>query len=52
VLGMQTAILAFALAAIAAILVARIQRRASEPLAFGPYLVAAIAVPLTMTVAL
>jgi leader peptidase (prepilin peptidase) / N-methyltransferase len=52
VLGMQTAILAFALAAIAAILVARIQRRTSEPLAFGPYLVAAIAVPLTMTVAL
>ena len=51
-LGMQTAILAFALAAIAAILVARLQRRTSEPLAFGPYLVAAIAVPLTMTVAL
>jgi prepilin signal peptidase PulO-like enzyme (type II secretory pathway) len=51
-LGMQTAILAFALAAIAAIVVARVQRRTSEPLAFGPYLVAAIAVPLTMTVAL
>jgi hypothetical protein len=49
---MQTAILAFALAAIAAIVVARVQRRTSEPLAFGPYLVAAIAVPLTMTVAL
>ncbi len=48
-LGMQTAILAFALAAVAAILVARIQRRVSEPLAFGPYLVAAIAVPLTMS---
>jgi len=51
-LGMQTAILAFALAAIGAIVVARIQRRTSEPLAFGPYLVTAIAVPLALIVGL
>jgi len=51
-LGMQTAILAFALAAVAAIVIARIQRRTSEPLAFGPYLVTAIALPLTLAVGL
>jgi prepilin signal peptidase PulO-like enzyme (type II secretory pathway) len=51
-LGMQTAILAFALAAVAAILIARIQRRTSEPLAFGPYLVTAIALPLAMVAGL
>jgi prepilin signal peptidase PulO-like enzyme (type II secretory pathway) len=49
-LGMQTAILAFALAAIGAILVARVQRRTAEPLAFGPYLVTAIALPLALIV--
>ena len=51
-LGMQTAILAFGLAAIGAILVARIRRRTTEPLAFGPYLVTAIAVPLAMVAGL
>ena len=51
-LGMQTAILAFALAAVGAILVARIRRRTTEPLAFGPYLVTAIAVPLVMVAGL
>lgn len=45
-LGMQTAILAFALASIAAIVVARVRRRATEPVAFAPYLVSAIALPL------
>ena len=47
-LGMQTAILAFAIAAVAAIVVAHARKRASEPVAFGPYLVTAIALPLAM----
>jgi prepilin signal peptidase PulO-like enzyme (type II secretory pathway) len=51
-LGMQTAILAFALAAVGAIVVARIRRRTTEPLAFGPYLVTAIAVPLALVAGL
>lgn len=51
-LGMQTAILAFALAAVGAILVARIRRQTTEPLAFGPYLVTAIALPLALVAGL
>jgi prepilin signal peptidase PulO-like enzyme (type II secretory pathway) len=47
-LGMQTAILAFALATIAAIVVARVRKRADEPLAFAPYLASAIAIPLAI----
>jgi prepilin signal peptidase PulO-like enzyme (type II secretory pathway) len=47
-LGMQTAILTYALAALVAIVVARVQRRAAEPLAFGPYLAGAIAIPLAV----
>jgi prepilin signal peptidase PulO-like enzyme (type II secretory pathway) len=49
-LGMQTAILAFAVAAIGAIVIARIRRRTNEPIAFGPYLVTAIALPLAFLV--
>lgn len=49
-LGMQTAILAFAVAAIGAIVVARIRRRTAEPIAFGPYLVTAIVLPLAIFV--
>jgi leader peptidase (prepilin peptidase) / N-methyltransferase len=45
-LGMQMAILAFALAALAAVVIARVQRRSTQAVAFGPYLVAAIACPL------
>lgn len=45
-LGMQTAIPAFAVAAFGAIVVARIRRGTSEPIAFGPYLVSAIVLPL------
>ena len=47
-LGMQTAILAFAIATAVAIVIARVRRQASEPIAFAPYLVAAIAVPLAI----
>jgi prepilin signal peptidase PulO-like enzyme (type II secretory pathway) len=49
-LGMQTAILAFALATAGAIVIARFQRRTAEPVAFAPYLVTAIAVPLAVAV--
>jgi prepilin signal peptidase PulO-like enzyme (type II secretory pathway) len=49
-LGMQTAILAFAVAAIGAIIVARVRRRTTEPIAFAPYLVTAIALPLAFLV--
>ena len=49
-LGMQTAILAFAVAAIGAIVVALIRRRTAEPIAFGPYLITAIALPLAVLV--
>jgi prepilin signal peptidase PulO-like enzyme (type II secretory pathway) len=47
-LGMQTAILAFAIATAVAIVIARVRRQATEPIAFAPYLVAAIAVPLAV----
>jgi prepilin signal peptidase PulO-like enzyme (type II secretory pathway) len=47
-LGMQTAILAFALATAGAIVIAHLRRQSSEPIAFAPYLVAAIALPLTI----
>jgi prepilin signal peptidase PulO-like enzyme (type II secretory pathway) len=49
-LGMQTAILAFAIATAGAIVIARLRRQAAEPIAFAPYLVAAIAVPLAVAV--
>jgi prepilin signal peptidase PulO-like enzyme (type II secretory pathway) len=49
-LGMQTAILAFALAAVGAILIARVRRRSGEPIAFAPYLVTAIAIPLAFAI--
>lgn len=51
-LGMQTAILAFALAAVGAILIARVRRRSGEPIAFAPYLVTAIAIPLAFAIGL
>ena len=46
VLGYEAAILGFGLACAAAVLVALARRRGSEPIAFAPYLVAAIAIPL------
>jgi prepilin signal peptidase PulO-like enzyme (type II secretory pathway) len=48
VLGYEAAILGFGLACTAAVLVALARRRGSEPIAFAPYLVAAIAIPLVL----
>lgn len=48
VLGMEAAILAFGLACTAAVIVALLRRRRREPIAFAPYLVAAIALSLTI----
>jgi leader peptidase (prepilin peptidase)/N-methyltransferase len=43
VLGLQSSILAFAAAALAAAAIAAVRRRPGEPIAFAPYLAAAIA---------
>ncbi len=47
-LGMQNAVLAFALASVVAIIVSRFRADRARPIAFGPYLVAGIAVPLAL----
>ncbi|MEA2785067.1 MAG: leader peptidase (prepilin peptidase) / N-methyltransferase [Candidatus Eremiobacteraeota bacterium] len=47
VLGWEAAILAFGCACALAVIVALARKRRHEPLAFAPYLVAAIALPLT-----
>jgi prepilin signal peptidase PulO-like enzyme (type II secretory pathway) len=47
VLGLQTAALAFGGACLVAVFVAMIRRRRTEPIAFAPYLVSAIALGLT-----
>ena len=47
-LGMQNAVLAFALASVVAIIVSRFRADRTRPIAFGPYLVAGIAVPLAL----
>jgi leader peptidase (prepilin peptidase)/N-methyltransferase len=47
-LGMQTAMLAFAAASLSSIVIARIRRRDNEPVAFGPYLASAIILPLCL----
>ena len=47
VLGLEAAVLAFGCACALAVIVALAHRRRHEPLAFAPYLVAAIALPLT-----
>jgi prepilin signal peptidase PulO-like enzyme (type II secretory pathway) len=47
VLGWESAVLAFGCACALAVIVALARKRRHEPLAFAPYLVAAIALPLT-----
>ena len=47
-IGMQNALLAFAVGALAAVVIARVRGRAGEPIAFAPYLVSAIALPLAV----
>lgn len=46
--GMQDALLVFAIAGVVAVLVAKARGNASRPLAFAPYLAAAIVVPLVL----
>ena len=48
VLGWEAAVLAFGSACAVAVIVALARRRRHEPLAFAPYLVAAIALPLAI----
>jgi prepilin signal peptidase PulO-like enzyme (type II secretory pathway) len=50
VLGMQTGVLAFALACFAATIVSVIRDRGKSPVAFGPYLVASLAVAIAVQV--
>ncbi|MGD0472538.1 MAG: prepilin peptidase [Candidatus Velthaea sp.] len=47
-LGMKDAMLAFAVVSIVAIVIAKIQRREKQPLAFAPYLATAIIIPLVL----
>lgn len=50
VLGLNASILAFASACLVAVAVAAIRKRRTEPIAFAPYLAAAIAGAVTITV--
>ena len=45
-IGMQHALMAFALGCLAAVVVARVRKTAHQPIAFAPYLASAIALPL------
>jgi prepilin signal peptidase PulO-like enzyme (type II secretory pathway) len=47
-IGMQNAVLFFAIASFLAIVVGRFRNGAPRPIAFGPYMVLAIAVPLAL----
>ena len=47
-LGMKDAMLAFAVVSIVAIVIAKVQRREKQPLAFAPYLATAIIIPLVL----
>ncbi|GAC1307657.1 MAG: hypothetical protein NVSMB19_20520 [Vulcanimicrobiaceae bacterium] len=48
VLGLNTSVLAFAMACLAAVAIAAVRRRRSEPIAFAPYLAASIALAITL----
>lgn len=50
VLGAQIATLAFALACGAAVVLAYLKKRTGQPIAFGPYLVGAIALTIPITI--
>ncbi len=47
-IGMQGALIAFALGCVAAVIVARVRGVSGKPVAFGPYLATAIAIPLAL----
>jgi prepilin signal peptidase PulO-like enzyme (type II secretory pathway) len=50
--GMQDAMLVFALAGVVAVIVTKVRGNGSSPLAFAPYLAAAIVVPLVLRTAI
>ena len=50
-IGMQNALMAFALACLAAVVVARLRKTSHQPIAFAPYLASAIALPFALVTA-
>jgi prepilin signal peptidase PulO-like enzyme (type II secretory pathway) len=50
-IGMQYALMAFALACLAAVVVARVRKTSHQPIAFAPYLASAIALPFALVTA-
>ena len=50
-IGMQNSLMAFALACLAAVVVARIRKTSHQPIAFAPYLASAIALPFALVTA-
>jgi prepilin signal peptidase PulO-like enzyme (type II secretory pathway) len=50
-IGMQYALMAFALACLAAVVIARVRKTSHQPIAFAPYLASAIAVPFALVTA-
>jgi prepilin signal peptidase PulO-like enzyme (type II secretory pathway) len=49
-IGMQYALMAFALGCLAAVVVARVRRVSNQPVAFAPYMASAIVLPLALIV--
>jgi prepilin signal peptidase PulO-like enzyme (type II secretory pathway) len=49
-IGMQYALMAFALGCLAAVVVARVRKTSHQPIAFAPYLASAIALPLALVI--
>jgi prepilin signal peptidase PulO-like enzyme (type II secretory pathway) len=47
-IGMQNALMAFALGCLAAVVIARVRKTSHQPIAFAPYLASAIALPLVL----
>ena len=50
-IGMQNSLMAFALACLAAVVVARLRKTSHQPIAFAPYLASAIALPFALVTA-
>ena len=47
-IGLQHALMAFALGCLAAVVIARVRKVAHQPVAFAPYMASAIALPLAI----
>jgi prepilin signal peptidase PulO-like enzyme (type II secretory pathway) len=47
-IGTQYALMSFALACLAAVVIARVRKTSHQPIAFAPYLASAIALPLAL----